>query len=177
VDPSGAVIDAVLLQQGNNGPFDLATYRKLMLLTSRGGEPTHWEFVDVHFRAEGGGPVADASTPSRYQPTPPPPPGGVRVYRVAGKPLMSGGEWPRQADGTFVHAVVLVHAFVNTDGIVERADIQRSSDQQAFDREALRTVRGRALAPSDQAHWQSVPVEFWPNPLPLPMDDTPASRY
>ncbi|GLQ46517.1 hypothetical protein GCM10007862_15680 [Dyella lipolytica] len=178
IDTDGKVLEAAVIRAGEFAAFDIAAFRKLHSLSFSAGEPTHWEFVDIHFRAPGGGAISTKPGMGAWKPAPPMPPGGIRIARVPGKTLVSGAPWPRNSDGYYLQATVLVHAFVNTDGKVARAVMLRSSGLAVFDKDAVLAVNAKLQAASDQAHWQDIRVEFWPSPYPLsPEALTPAVRY
>lgn len=178
IDSDGKVLEASIIRAGEFAAFDMATFRKLHSLTFSAGEPAHWEYVNIQFRAPGGGAISTKAGVGAWKPAPPIPPGGIRIVREPGKTLVNGVSWPRSSDGYYLPATVIIHAFVDMDGKVESAVTRRSSGLAAFDKEAMRAVNAKLQATSNQAHWQDIQVEFWPSPAPIPPEAlTPPVRY
>ncbi|XRD89129.1 energy transducer TonB [Dyella nitratireducens] len=178
IDADGKILEAAVLRAGEFAAFDVASFRKLHSLTFSAGEPTHWEFVDIQFRAPGGGAISTKPGLGAWKPAAPMPPGGIRIDRVPGRALVSGAPWPRNSDGYYLYATVMIHAFVDMNGKVESAATLRSSGLAVFDRAAVLAVNAKQQAASNQAHWQDIQVEFWPSPNPLSPDAVTAPvRY
>jgi len=132
----------------------------------------------VHYRADGGGEVSEGRLGGTSIHLPPLP-GGVRVFRDPHGMFVHGGAWPRAKSGLYLHAIVLVEAFVNTEGGVGNVRLKRGSGVAPFDERALLEVRYRHFVAPLQAHWMTIPVEFVPivDPQRAQQDYAPPSHY
>jgi len=177
VDPSGVIVDAVVRGKGAYEALDKDAYRRAFRMHVAPGVQ-RWEFLHVHYRADGGGEVSEGRLGGTSIHLPPLP-GGVRVFRDPHGMFVHGGAWPRAKSGLYLHAIVLVEAFVNTEGGVGNVRLKRGSGVAPFDERALLEVRYRHFVAPLQAHWMTIPVEFVPivDPQRAQQDYAPPSHY
>lgn len=178
VDYRGSILDALIGGRGDYEPLDRDAYRRAfgMHVTPTGEQ--HWEFLHVHYRADGGSAITQGRQ-GRSPGLPPVPRGGIRIFRDSHGDFPNGGAWPRARSGLYLRATVVVEAFVNTEGRVVNVRLKHGTGMASFDERALRELRRRQFPAPLQAYWKTVPVDFLPveDPGRKAIGYTPPARF